>query len=152
MIQHTLFTTFDDNTTQSAVRFLLRYREATKDSRHPRDLGIEESLERGLRGMLRAQYPNGAWPQRYGGEPRDPAVHPVKKAAIPKDYPRTWPDADYTRFYTLNDNVQSTCVQTMLLAHGLRGRAEYLESGASRRGFPLAGADAGAASRLGAAI
>lgn len=132
VIQYTLATTFDDNTTQSAVLFLLAYTTATKGSSAPDDVAARAALDRALAGMLRAQYPTGAWPQRYGGEPRDPANFPVRAARIPADYPRQWPDEDYTRYYTLNDNCQSTCVQTMLRAYHVTGRKELLES--ARRG------------------
>jgi len=128
VLQHTLYMTFDDDTTQSAVRFLVAMGVATKNSLDPRDVRIAEARDRALRGMLRAQYPNGAWPQRYRGEPRDPAEYPVKKAQIPPEYLRTWPDADYTAYYTINDNVQSMCIETMLVAHRALGRPEYLES------------------------
>jgi rhamnogalacturonyl hydrolase YesR len=132
IIKHTIGTTFDDDTTQSAVRFLLQFAKVTKDSDKPEDVAIHQSLDRALTGMMRAQYPNGAWPQMYRGEARDPKDFPIKKASIPQDYPRTWPDADYTGYYTLNDNGHSTCVKTMLLAYQITGKPEHLES--ARRG------------------
>lgn len=132
IIKHTIGTTFDDDTTQSAVRFLVEVADVTKDSTSPEDVIIRQARDKALDGMLRAQYPNGAWPQMYRGEARDPKNHPVKKAVIPPDYPRTWPDADYTGFYTLNDNCHSTCVKTMLFAHRITGRQDLLES--ARRG------------------
>ena len=132
IIKHTLGTTFDDDTTQSAVRFLLEYCRATKGSVDAADAEIQRSLERALTGMLRAQYPNGAWPQMYRGEARDAKDYPVKQASIPPNCPRTWPDVDYTGYYTLNDNGHSTCIKTMLLAHQITGKAEYLAS--ARRG------------------
>ena len=128
VIQHTLYTTFDDDTTQAAVRFLVAMSAATKGSLDPRDLRIAATRDSALRGMLRAQYPNGAWPQRYRGEPRDPAQHPVKPARIPAQYLRTWPDADYTVFYPMNDNVQARCIETMLAAHRALGRKEYMDA------------------------
>ena len=132
IIKHTIGTTFDDDTTQSAVRFLLEYSHATKGSAEADDVAIQQSLERALTGMMRAQYPNGAWPQMYRGEARDAKDYPVKQASIPKNYPRTWPDVDYTGYYTLNDNGQSTCIKTMLLAYQITGKAEHLAS--ARRG------------------
>ena len=132
IIKHTIGTTFDDDTTQSAVRFLLEYFRATKGSTEATNLAIHQAMDRALSGMIRAQYPNGAWPQMYRGEARDPKDFPVKKAGIPNDYPRTWPDADYTGYYTLNDNGHSACVKTMLLAYQITSKAEHLAS--ARRG------------------
>jgi len=132
IIKHTIGTSFDDDTTQSAVRFLLEFARAAKSSREASDAAIDRAIDRAIAGMMRAQYPNGAWPQIFHGEPRDPRDFPVKKAQIPKDYPRTWPNADYTGYYTLNDNCQSNCVKTMLLAYRMLGKPELLES--ARRG------------------
>ncbi len=132
IIKHTIGTCFDDDTTQSAVRFLLQFAKATNDSQKPEDVTLHQTLDRAVNGMMRAQYPNGAWPQMFRGEPRNPKDHPVKPASIPKDYPRTWPDADYTGYYTLNDNCHSTCARTMLLAYQITGKPEHLES--ARRG------------------
>lgn len=128
IIQHTLYTTFDDNTTQAAASFLVAMAAATQRSTDPRDLRIGEARDDALRGMLRAQYPNGAWPQRYRGELRDPAKHPVKPAHVPAQYLRTWPDSDYTVFYPMNDNVQARCIATMLAAYRTLGRKEYLDA------------------------
>lgn len=132
VIKHTIGTTFDDDTTQNAVRFLLEFVWATRGARVSEDRAIQQALDRALVGMMRAQYPNGAWPQMFRGEQREPADYPVRKASIPKEYPRTWPDVDYTRLYTLNDNGHSTCVKTMLLAYRFTGQPEHLES--ARRG------------------
>ena len=137
VIQHTLYTTFDDDTTQSAIRFLVAWGAATKDSQDPRDRRIAAARDRALRGMLAAQYPTGAWPQRYSGEAREPGKYPVKKADIPQGYPRSWPDADYTRYYTVNDNCQSTCIKTMLDAFQVLGRPEHLESATRGADFLL---------------
>jgi PelA/Pel-15E family pectate lyase len=125
-------TNFDDNNTQGAVRFLMDYADAARDSGHPRDAAIREALDYALAGMVRAQYPNGAWPQRFDGKPRDPADHPVQRATIPREYPRQWPGPDYTAHYTFNDNSQRDCIWTLLEAHRRFGKPEYLA--AARRG------------------
>src|SRR4029453_13522465 len=51
--------TFDDSNTSSATRFLLRVYLTTNEKRY------RESLDKALSFILMAQYPNGAWPQRY---------------------------------------------------------------------------------------
>jgi len=138
VIKHTLSTKFDDNTTQSAVTFLLAYSVAVRDSADPRDDVIRETLDRALRdGMLGAQYPNGAWPQCYHAKPRNPDDYPIKKAHIPDDYLRTWPDEDYTPYYTFNDLAQSDCVKVMFLAWKVLGNPVYLDSAVRGSDFIL---------------
>jgi PelA/Pel-15E family pectate lyase len=119
-------TNFDDNTTQSALRFLLTFTDATKGSNDPRDARIREALDYGLKKMIEAQYPNGAWPQRWLGQPRKPEDYPVVKARYPESYPREFPKVNYYAHYTLNDNAQQDCIETMLDAYRRTGKAECL--------------------------
>lgn len=132
IIKHTIHTTFDDGATQTAVQFLLEFMRVAKGANHSPDTRIREALDLALEGMMRAQCPNGAWPQSYDGQPRDLKMDPIKKAHVPQEYLRQWPDADYTPYYTLNDNCHSDCVRVMLLASQILGKQEYLDS--ARRG------------------
>lgn len=104
-------TTFDDDTTQSALRFLMRVDRALKF----KDRKIHGAVEYALNAVLKAQYPNGAWPQRYSEFP-DPKQHPVKKASYPKTWSRTYPKKDYRGYYTFNDNSIADVIDTMFLA------------------------------------
>jgi hypothetical protein len=105
-------TTFDDDTTQAALRFLMRTDAALRFS----DARIHESIHYALTSLLKAQYPNGAWPQGYERFP-EPANFPVKKASFPESWPRVWPGSgQYWLRYTLNDNSLATLVQTVLEA------------------------------------
>jgi len=113
--------TFDDDNTQSALRFLMAFVEAAKDNTE-----IRTAMEYGLVKMLEAQYPNGAWPQRYDGKPRNPSDFPVKRAQYPKDYPRTYPKINYAGHYTFNDNSIHDCIGVMLEAYRRFGKAEHL--------------------------
>src|SRR5688572_21273202 len=56
-------TTLDDGTTQTAVRFLARFDRVVKGE----DKKVREALDYALESLLKAQYPNGAWPQGYAG-------------------------------------------------------------------------------------
>lgn len=124
-----LATAFDDNTTQSAVRFLLDYVDVSKSAAaDPRDTPISESLLKGLRGMINAQYPNGAWPEFYDGKPRNAADFPVQPARIPADYPKVSPGGDYRAHYTLNDDSLKNCIQVMSEAYRRLGNPEYQKS------------------------
>ncbi|MEQ2006659.1 MAG: pectate lyase [Limisphaerales bacterium] len=120
--------TFDDDNSQSAVRFLLALADATKGSADPRDVRIRIALDYALKKMLEAQYPNGAWPQRADGLPRKAADYPVIKATIPTTYPREYTKENYTRHYTLNDNTQRDCILTLLDAWHRTGRRELLDA------------------------
>jgi hypothetical protein len=125
-------TTFDDDNTQSALRFLMAFVD-TATNRPTKELKvIRGAMEYGLAKMLQAQHPNGAWPQRYDGQPYDPGKHPVRPARIPKDHPRTWPKPNYGIYYTLNDNTQRDCIRTMLDAYKRLGDRKYLD--AARKG------------------
>jgi len=130
--KHRNISTYDDNTTQSALRFLLAYCDAAKGSTDPREARIRAALDYGLKKFLEAQYPNGAWPQRYDGIPKRMEDYPIKRAAYPQDYPRTWPHADYKFYYTFNDNTHRDCIATMLDAFHRTGKREYLD--AAKRG------------------
>ena len=70
--------TLDDNNTQSAVRLLMRVDQALDF----KDEKIHEAAEFALLTLLKVQYPNGAWPQRFSTAP-DPSKFPVKKACYP---------------------------------------------------------------------
>lgn len=120
--------TFDDNNSQSAIRFLLALADVTKGSTDPRDGRARIALDYALKKMLAAQYPNGAWPQRYDGQPRDAADYPVLKASIPATYPRQYGKENYFRHYTLNDHTQRDCILTMLDAWRRTGRREFLDA------------------------
>jgi len=104
-------TTLDDDNTQSALRFLMHI-DRTHDEN---DAQIHEAALFALEGLLKAQYPNGAWPQRFSAPPR-PEDFPVLKANYPDDWPRTWPNVNYASYYTLNDNALATTISTLFEA------------------------------------
>jgi len=124
--------TYDDNNTQDALRFLLAYVAVRKDSKDVADKDIRTALDYGLKKMLESQYPNGAWPQRYDGQPKSEKEFPVKKASIPQTYPREHQKIDYKGYYTLNDNAMGDCIDIMLHAYQQLGDAKYLA--AAKRG------------------
>jgi PelA/Pel-15E family pectate lyase len=120
--------TFDDNNSQSALRLLMRVDTAVGRT----DAEVRRAVEYGLAKLREAQYPNGAWPQRYDGEPRDPATYPVLKARCPETWSRTHPAANYAGFYTFNDDAIRDIILTLLEAHRTYGKREYLD--AAQRG------------------
>lgn len=123
------YTVFDDDTSQSALRFLMQYDRATRFT----DTKVADAVRYALERFLQGQYPNGAWPQRYE-RPCDPAKCPVQPASYPDSWSRVYPDPkpNFRHYYTLNDHVMHDMIQTMLLAHEIYGRQECLLS--ARRG------------------
>lgn len=94
-------TTLDDNTTQAALRLLMRLDRALDFQ----DRRVREAAACALRNLVAVQYPIGAWPQRFTRP--DPAAtgFPVRGARYPRTWSRTFPGKDYKGFYTLNDNA-----------------------------------------------
>ncbi len=113
-------TTFDDDKSQSALRFLMNTDRAL-DFKNP---AIHEACVYALESFIKAQYPNGAWPQQYAEFP-DPAEFPITKASYPADWPREYPKKKYTSFYTLNDGNISKLIETLLLAAEIYREPRY---------------------------
>ncbi len=113
-------TTLDDNTTQSALTFLMEFDRDTKFQ----DQKVHEAVTYALKSLLKAQYPNGAWPQRYSEFP-DPEKFPVVAANYPKTWSRTYPKKDYRTYYTFNDNSIADMVRVMFLASEVYNAPEY---------------------------
>jgi PelA/Pel-15E family pectate lyase len=125
--------TYDDDNTQSALRFLLAIADVTRGSSDSRDVQIREARDYGLRKLLEAQRPNGGWPQRWSGVPIDPKEYPVQPARFPRQWAREHPKPDYMGYYTINDNTHRDCVMTLLDAARRLGSAE-LRAAAVRGG------------------
>ncbi len=112
--------TLDDNNTQSAVRLLMRVDRALDF----KDEKIHEAVKFALSTLLKIQYPNGAWPQRFNDAP-DPAKFPVKKASNPDSWSWIYPKREYKSFYTFNDNTIADTIATMLEAFDIYNDAKY---------------------------
>lgn len=104
-------TTLDDDNTQAAVRLLMRIDQQLE----PRDAAIHEAALYALEKLAAAQYPNGAWPQRFS-EPPDPSQFPVQPASYPATWPREWPKPKYIGYYTFNDNAMGDMIEVMFEA------------------------------------
>ena len=93
--------TLDDNTTQSALVFLMELDEALAF----KDAAIHEAALYGLRKLIEAQYPNGAFPQVFRDDKRDPSKYPILTASFPPQGTEPTHEKEYWNFYTLNDNL-----------------------------------------------
>jgi len=94
--------TFDE----SATSFLLRLYMTTLDPTY------RIPLLKALDFILMAQYPNGAWPQRY----------PLRYEFVHDGL------ADYTSYYTYNDNIMNSNIDLLIEAYEKLGNEKYLKA------------------------
>jgi PelA/Pel-15E family pectate lyase len=120
-------TTLDDNNTQSAFQLLMRVDKVLDF----KDAEIHNAVMYGLDALLKAQYPNGSWPQRYEEFPQA-ADFSVNQARYPQTWSRTFPEARYYNFYTFNDNSIADIMGMMAEAYHTYDDARYID--AAKRG------------------
>ncbi len=113
----------DDGQTATALLFLIRMDEALefKEDR------IHEATQFGLNALLNVQFPNGAFPQVWQGEPNpDP---PVVEPKFPDyDWRTEGRIKEYWNLHTLNDNVPGTVADTLIAAHEVYEDEKYLSA------------------------
>jgi PelA/Pel-15E family pectate lyase len=113
---------FDDDQTQSALRFLMQLDRATKEQNET----IHEAAMYALDAILRNQHRNGAWSQVFDGahvrndEP--------KRANYPDDWPRKYPGGDYWWHYTFNDGAMADVIETLLEAAEIYDEPKYKQA------------------------
>ncbi|MCX7886623.1 MAG: pectate lyase [Verrucomicrobiae bacterium] len=110
----------DDGQTQAALEFMARADQAL-GFQHA---DIHDAALYGLNALLKAQFPNGAFPQGW----REPvSAQPVLKARYPDyDWKTEGKTKDYWQCYTLNDNVPGTVADTLIAAHQVYNDKRYL--------------------------
>jgi len=113
----------DDNVSQSALMFLMHLDEVLEF----KNQRVNKVVEYGLDNLLKAQYPNGAWPQRFDKFP-NPDKYPVIKANYPQNWPREFPGKNYYSYYTFNDNSISDTIVLFFEAYRIYGKNAYLEA------------------------
>jgi PelA/Pel-15E family pectate lyase len=97
--------TFDDDITSDAARFLLRmYLEKMDPTYKP-------ALDKAINFILKSQYPIGGWPQRY------PLKYDFNKQGHP----------DYTSYYTFNDDVIWENVHFLIQSYLTLGEERFLD-------------------------
>lgn len=112
----------DDGQTQAALRLLMRADRALGFEH----AAIHEATTYGLDALLKAQFPNGAFPQVWTGPV---APHPILKAKYPDyDWKTEGRVKNYWDYYTLNDNLAGTVAETLILAHQIYKDEKYKES------------------------
>ncbi len=101
----------DDGQTQSALTMLIRADRAF-DFQHAK---IHEAIKRGLDALLKAQFPNGAFPQIWR-RPVEPK--PIVVAKFPDyDWKTEGRIKNYWDYYTLNDGLAGTVSNVLMEAH-----------------------------------
>jgi PelA/Pel-15E family pectate lyase len=98
--------TFDDRVTPDAAMFLLRFYGLTHEAAY------REPVLKALSFVLAAQYPNGAWPQRF------PLRFEFAHDGLP----------DYTSYYTLNDGATFAIVELLYDGYETLGDSRYFDS------------------------
>jgi len=122
----------DDNETQAVMRFLARVDKALGF----KDAKIHEASRYAFDSLIKAQYPNGAWPQRFN-RPPDPAKHPEKQASFPKSWSWKWPGSGYQSHYTFNDNSISDMIDAYLEGARIYNEPRYLAAAEKGGAFML---------------
>ncbi len=97
--------TFDDDITSDASRFLLRIYLEKFDPK------FKPALDKAIDFILKSQYPLGGWPQRY------PLRYDFNKQGHP----------DYTSFYTFNDDVIWENVHFLIQCYLTLGEQRFLD-------------------------
>ena len=97
--------TFDDDITSDAARFLLRMYLEKFDAKY------KPSLDKAIGFILESQYPTGGWPQRY------PLKYDFNKQGHP----------DYTSFYTFNDDVIWENIHFLIQCYETLGEERFLD-------------------------
>lgn len=115
--------TLDDNTTQCALQFLMRVDQILGF----KDDEIHRAVIYSLNALLKIQYPNGAWPQRFTVPP-DPDKYPVIKAHYPESWSREYQNIQYMTYYTFNDNAMPDVIKTMIEAYKIYSDERYLNA------------------------
>lgn len=100
----------DDGQTQSALEFLFRLDSATGF----RNKTVHDAAEYGLARLIKAQFPNGGFPQVFSGPAPDRPVVKARMPDVPAD--REVRVKAYWEHYTLNDGLAGSVAGTLLAA------------------------------------
>lgn len=109
----------DDDQTQAALLMFIRLDEALDF----KDEKVHEAATYGLKGLLGAQFTNGAFPQIWT---KTAADYVPKKAAYPEyDWKTEGGVKNYWDHYTLNDGLAGTVADVLIEAHRVYKADKY---------------------------
>lgn len=110
----------DDGQTQSAIGLVMHVDAALKMDNE----AIHQSATIALEALLRAQFPNGGFPQVWTGPV---TAQPIVKASYPDyDWRSEGRIKNYWDMYTLNDNVTGYVADVLIQAHRIYGDDRFL--------------------------
>ncbi|MEM7699391.1 MAG: pectate lyase [Verrucomicrobiota bacterium] len=119
------FSTLDDGITQGALQFLIRLDAATNFE----NATLREAIDFALTATLRAQFPNGAFPQGWDDQLAVPDTDVSLRASLPEyDWRTEGRIKEYWDLYNLNDNIAGHVVDTLRLADLTYGREDCREA------------------------
>jgi PelA/Pel-15E family pectate lyase len=105
----------DDGQTQAALVFLMKADKALGFQ----EPSIHEAAKYGLEAILKAQFPNGAFPQVWN---KPAESKPILNAKLPDyDWKTEGRVKNYWDFYTLNDGLAGTVLDVLVAAHAIYG-------------------------------
>ena len=115
------YSTLDDDTTQSALSFLMAIDPVANDP------AIHEAVAYGLDALVKAQLPKGGWPQVFPVPERIDQRY-ATTVKIEPDGSRTTlkRPTRYKHYYTFNDGTINDCVRVMLEAWERYGEERFL--------------------------
>jgi hypothetical protein len=109
----------DDGQTQAALQMLVQADQAL-GFKHA---AIHEAATYGLAALLKAQFPNGAFPQVWTGPVER---KPIVKAKFPgEDWKTEGKVRNYWDYYTLNDNLAGSVLETLMVAQRVTKEDKY---------------------------
>ncbi|MFO1066182.1 MAG: pectate lyase [Pirellulales bacterium] len=117
------WSSFDDDQTQCAIRFLTQLDQALEF----RDQDIHTTVLRALDAVLANQFPNGAWAQGFEELDRKRS-YPDVSASIPEDWPRKHPGENYWVYYTLNDGAMATILDSLWTSYDVYEDERYRQA------------------------
>jgi len=106
-------TVLDDNTTQSALGFLIWYDQASRAS----DPGVRNAINYGMKRLMRLQYQNGAFPVYSDWRNGKADSGPLRKSGLPDgDWSRTWVKPETPPYFVVNDDLLRDVTRVLLYA------------------------------------
>ncbi|MGF7163609.1 hypothetical protein FHS85_005279 [Rhodoligotrophos appendicifer] len=117
-------TLLDDDTTQSALRFLI-WLDSLFDGH---DEHVHDTVLFGLKRLVEAQYPAGAWPVMFDRRPVTENLPPLRQAKSLDDWSRTYVKPSGDAYYILNDNLIGDMVHLLLVAERYFADPVYLDA------------------------
>ena len=116
-------TMLDDDTTQSALLFLIWLDKITGG----KDQSVRDAIFYGLDRLSDAQYANGSWPVIIEKHHKEKAK-PGSKGKLPASWSHEWVKPSGGPYYVLNDNILRDMIHVYLVAADHFGNKAFLDA------------------------